>query len=88
MPHSFACAFGARPARTARRGFFAAPLFETVIPSKLFEAMMAGDLYVPVDLATLSGSLTADDLGKSARLRLSKRLFGGEGFGFIREGMK
>ncbi len=39
-------------------------------------ASMRGDLFVPVDLVTEEGVLTTEDIGKSAKLRLSKSLFG------------
>ncbi len=37
-------------------------------------ANLRGDLYVPVDLGVSEGTLTSEDIGKSARLRLSKPL--------------
>ena len=40
-------------------------------------AALQGDLFVPVDLVPDAGVLGPDDIGKSARLRLSKSLFGG-----------
>lgn len=39
-------------------------------------ASLRGDLYVPVELEPEQGALTSEDIGKSARLRLSKDLFG------------
>ncbi|WP_425100795.1 hypothetical protein [Tropicibacter sp. S64] len=37
-------------------------------------ASMRGDLYIPVTLVPVDGALTSEDIGKSARLRLSKSL--------------
>ncbi|WGW04290.1 hypothetical protein [Tropicibacter oceani] len=49
----------------------------TVIPSEATTAAsMRGDLFVPVELVAEEGALTMEDVGKSARLRLSKSLFG------------
>ena len=39
-------------------------------------ASLRGDLFVPVTLIPTEGALTSDDIGKSARVRLSKTLFG------------
>ncbi|MFW2544248.1 hypothetical protein ACN2XU_16555 [Primorskyibacter sp. 2E107] len=39
-------------------------------------ASLRGDLYVPVDLVPEDGALTTEDIGKTARLRLSKNLPG------------
>ncbi len=50
----------------------------TVSPnSATTAAALQGDLFVPVDLIPAEGLLGPDDIGKSARLRLSKSLFGG-----------
>ncbi len=49
----------------------------TVIASEATTAAsMRGDLYVPVELVSVDGALTTEDIGKSARLRLSKGLLG------------
>lgn len=42
------------------------------ITSATNAASMRGDLFVPVTLTPAAGALTADDIGKTARLRLSK----------------
>ncbi|WP_168797969.1 hypothetical protein [Pacificoceanicola onchidii] len=39
-------------------------------------ASMRGDLFVPVELVPEEGALTSEDIGKSARVRLSKNLIG------------
>ena len=39
-------------------------------------ASLRGDLFVPVELVSEDGALTTKDIGKSARLRLSKALLG------------
>jgi alginate biosynthesis protein Alg44 len=50
----------------------------TVSPNSATNAAaLAGDLFVPVDLIPAPGTLGPDDIGKSARLRLVKSLFGG-----------
>lgn len=50
----------------------------TVTPTSATNAAaLAGDLYVPVDLVPEPGTLGPEDIGKSARLRLVKSLFGG-----------
>lgn len=49
----------------------------TVIASEATTAAsMRGDLFVPVQLVPEEGALTSEDIGKSARLRLSKNLIG------------
>lgn len=45
------------------------------ITSATNAASMRGDLFVPVTLTPAEGVLTADDIGKTARLRLSKPWF-------------
>ncbi|MEM9248566.1 MAG: hypothetical protein AAGB05_07695 [Pseudomonadota bacterium] len=39
-------------------------------------ASMRGDLFVPVELVPIEGALTQEDVGKTARVRLSHRLLG------------
>ncbi len=39
-------------------------------------ASMRGDLFVPVELVPIEGALTREDVGKTARVRLSQRLLG------------
>ena len=50
----------------------------TVVPTSATNAAaLRGDLFVPVDLVPAKGLLGPEDIGKSARLRVSKSLFGG-----------
>ena len=50
----------------------------TVVPTSATNAAaLQGDPFVPVDLVPAPGVLVPEDIGKSARLRLSKSLFGG-----------
>jgi hypothetical protein len=50
----------------------------TVTPTSATNAAaLRGDPFVPVDLVPAPGVLGPDDIGKSARLRLSKSMFGG-----------
>ncbi|MBC7478134.1 MAG: hypothetical protein H7317_08585 [Pseudorhodobacter sp.] len=49
----------------------------TVVPTSATNAAaLRGDIFVPVDLVPAKGLLGPDDIGKSARLRLSKSWFG------------
>ena len=51
-----------------------------IVPSEATSAAtMRGDLYVPVEVVTAAGALTEADIGKAARLRLSKSLLGAIG---------
>lgn len=47
-----------------------------VMTSATNTATLRGDLFVPVTLVPTEGALTNDDIGKSARVRLSKTWFG------------
>ena len=50
----------------------------TVVPTSATNAAaLRGDLFVPVDLVPAKGALGPQDIGKSAKLRLSKSWFGG-----------
>lgn len=50
----------------------------TVVPTSATNAAaLRGDIFVPVDLVPAKGLLGPEDIGKSARLRLAKSLFGG-----------
>jgi hypothetical protein len=50
----------------------------TVTPTSATNAAaLRGDLFVPVDLVPAPGALVPDDIGRSAKLRLSKSWFGG-----------
>jgi hypothetical protein len=50
---------------------------QVVATSATNAAALQGDLFVPVDLVPDAGALGPDDIGKSARLRLSRSWFGG-----------
>ena len=49
---------------------------EVSVSASTNTAVLRGDLFVPVVLVPKEGMLTSDDIGKSARLRVSKTLFG------------
>lgn len=48
-----------------------------VINSNSNASALRGELYVPVDLVAEEGSLSVEDIGQSARLRLAKPILGG-----------
>jgi hypothetical protein len=50
---------------------------EVVATTATYEANQAGELFAPVNLVSEEGTLTTQDIGESARLRISKSLFGG-----------
>jgi hypothetical protein len=50
---------------------------EVVATTATYEANQAGELFAPVNLEFEEGTLTTQDIGESARLRVSKSLFGG-----------
>ncbi|WP_108483580.1 hypothetical protein [Oceaniglobus ichthyenteri] len=50
---------------------------QVIQTSATTEAALRGDLYMPVVLKAEPGALGADDIGKPARVRLTKQLFGG-----------
>jgi hypothetical protein len=49
---------------------------EVVLNTASYGASQRGDLFVPVTLATPQGAITVDDMGKTARLRLSRKVLG------------
>lgn len=48
-----------------------------VATTATYEANEAGELFAPVNLVAEEGTLSVQDIGESARLRVSKNLFGG-----------
>ncbi|WP_102109636.1 hypothetical protein [Oceaniglobus roseus] len=53
---------------------------DVVLTSATDDAAQNGDLYLPVVLRAEDGALTPGDIGKPARVRLSKSIFGGSLF--------
>jgi mannuronan synthase len=49
---------------------------DVVLNTASYGASQRGDLFVPVTLATPDGAITVGDMGKTARLRLSRKVLG------------